>query len=357
MKMKKTLAVAASLAMAASAMSAFSAGASAVGGSKIDFEDGDFSFVYLNTDAADCTTSGLEVVDWNGSKALHLYVPAKHCAKIWFDIDSIMPRATALEVSKITWQMQTAPEDENAFINWCGGNSGTAGGFDRVNMTGGSAQKDPNWNEGTAYELAAYNPGEASPVVDCEKKFLLPTSKYTETSVNPFLGVMIWGIQAKKGVPTKGTDENGEEVETIEQGADCGLNLYIDNITFLDKDGNALDLGVSDAAPAAAETEAVTEAATEAPAEEVAEPETEAVEEVVEDEIVLEEPEFVPEADDEPIAVEEAAPVVEEAAPAVEAAPAAVPATSNTNTGNVPAAAVASVMILAAAAMAASKRK
>ena len=97
-----------------------------------------------------------------------------------------------------------------------------------------------------------------------------------------------------------------------------------------------------------------------APAEEevVAEEEAAPVEEVVEEgeDVVLEEPEFEVEEGDEPIAVEEApaeeAPAVEEAP-----APAAVPATENTNTGNVPAAAAASVMALAAAAMAISKRK
>ena len=68
-----------------------------------------------------------------------------------------------------------------------------------------------------------------------------------------------------------------------------------------------------------------------------------------EDEIVLEEPEFEPESDDEPIAVEEA--------PAVEAPPAAVPATENANTGNASAVAIVSVMALAAAAMVTSRRK
>ena len=59
MKIKKTMAAIASLAVAASAMSALSVSTSAVGANKIDFEDGDISFVYLNTDQKDCVASGL----------------------------------------------------------------------------------------------------------------------------------------------------------------------------------------------------------------------------------------------------------------------------------------------------------
>ena len=49
MKMKKALASVAAVAMAASMVSAFSVSTSALTeGTKIDFEDGDYSFVYLN---------------------------------------------------------------------------------------------------------------------------------------------------------------------------------------------------------------------------------------------------------------------------------------------------------------------
>ncbi|MBR4224895.1 MAG: hypothetical protein IKR73_08805 [Oscillospiraceae bacterium] len=324
--MKKIIASVAALALAASAVSALSTGASAIGADKIDFEDGDFSFAYLNTDDSDCVASGLEIVDHNGSKQLSLKVTHDVKPKVWFDLDSIMPRESALNIASIKMDVQSAPMDAEGVIGWKGGALGAAGGFDREKMSGAELQKNPDWSMGNQFEICAYNPGEESPVATAEIKFLLPKSKYTMEGTNPFLGLQVW-----KDDPS---DENSGPNDYI---------LYMDNIVFLDKDGNAIPLGVS--APAAAE--------------EVAEPEAEAVEEEApaEDEIVLEEPEFEPESDDEPIAVEEAAPVVEEAAPAVEAAPAAVPATSNTNTGNASAAAVVSVMALAAAAMAISKRK
>ena len=75
MKLKKTLALAGALAIAASAVSVFSTATSAIGSDKIDFEDGDTSFIYLNTDSSDCVSSGLEVVDFNGSKQLKLDIP------------------------------------------------------------------------------------------------------------------------------------------------------------------------------------------------------------------------------------------------------------------------------------------
>ena len=367
--MKKVFASVTALALAASAVSALSAGASAIGTDKIDFEDGDFSFVYLNTDQKDCVASGLEVADHNGSKALHLYVPDGQIPKVWFDLDSICDRSVTTQIMSISLEISAEPHGDDAVICWHGGTIGSAGGFDRVNMKGGDSQCNPNWSQqDNAFDISGWEIGKGSAVNTAEKKFLLPASRYTDLGTNPFFCVMVWnGDQPScKATLVKKTVDDGEgnktETEELQYGTPVGYDLYIDNIILKDKDGNALNLGVSAAAPAAAETEAVTEAATEAateaPAEEVAEPETEAAEEVAEDEIVLEEPEFVPESDDEPIAVEEAAPVVEEAAPAaVEAAPAAVPATSNTNTGNASAAAIVSVMALAAAAMAVSKRK
>ena len=351
MKMKKTLALVASMAMAASAISE--------GATKIDFEDGDCSFVYLNTDAADCVSSGLEVVDFNGSKALHLYIPKDKMPKIWFDLDSICARDVATQIGSISLDITAAPEDDSSVVGWKGGTMGSAGGFDREKMQGGAAQTDPEWSQGGDFEISAYNVNENSPTVTVEKKFLLPSSKYTATGTNPFFGVMVWKSDANKATVNKKTDDDGNETEEVVLGATCGYNLYIDNIVLKDKDGNALSLGaVAAAAPAAEETTvAETEAAPEAPAE------TEAVVEdvVEEDEIVVEE--VVEEAPVEEAVVEEA-PAVAEEAPAVEAAPAvveaapAVPAaTTNTNTGNASAAAVAGVMVLAAAAMVISKRK
>ena len=215
MKMKKFLAAAATVAVAASAMSVFSAGTSAIGSDKIDFEDGDLSFVYLNTDADACVKSGLTVTDHNGSKQLTLPVANGEWAKIWFDLDSIMPRESATQIMSVTMDIQAAPEAPGATVNWKGGALGAAGGFDRENMTGEGFQVNPDWSQGSQFEIGAYNPDEESPVAEAEIKFLLPSSRITLEGTNPFIAVQVW------------------------QASDNGYILYIDNVVFTDKDGNA----------------------------------------------------------------------------------------------------------------------
>ena len=310
MKMKKFLAAAASVAVAASAMSVFSVGTSAIGADKIDFEDGDISFAYLNTDADACVKSGLTVTDHNGSKQLTLPVKQGEWAKIWFDLDSIMPRESATKIMSVTMDVQAAPVDGDSVVNWKGGALGAAGGFDRENMTGNGWQKDPDWSQGTQFDIGAYNPGEESPVAEASIKFLMKSSQFTMTGTNPFIALQVW------------------------KADDNGYILYVDNIVFKDSAGNAIPLGV--AAPAAETTEETTVAETEAaPAEEVVE------------EVVVEE-EAAP-------VVEEV--VVEEAPAAVEATPTVVAATPSTPTGNTSAIAIVSIMAIAAAAAVASKRK
>lgn len=296
MKMKKLLAAAASVAVAASAMSAFSASTYAIGSDKIDFEDGDISFIYLNTDADACVKDGLSVTDHNGSKQLTLPVANGEWPKIWFDMDSIMPRESATQVVTVTMDIQAAPETPDATINWKGGALGAAGGFDRENMTGEGFQVNPDWSQGTQFEISAYNPGEESEVAKAELKFLLPTSRYSLEGTNPFLGVQVW------------------------QATDNGYILYIDNVEFLDKDGNPIPLGgvaaVEDAAPAAEEEAA--------PAEEEAPAET--------------------------AAAEEAAPAAEEAPAVEEPAPVAP-------TGNAPVVAMVGVLAAAGAAAVISRKR
>lgn len=329
MKLKKTLALAGALAIAASAVSVFSTATSAIGSDKIDFEDGDTSFIYLNTDSSDCVSSGLEVVDFNGSKQLKLDIPKNQIPKIWFDLDSIMPRDTAVQIGTIDVQLTMAPKNAGEALGWAGGTIGSAGGFDREKMQGGSAQKNPDWANGGDFTIEAYDPDVASEPVTTTKKFLLPSQKYSAAGTNPFFGVMVWA------------------------NADVDRVLYIDNIVIKDGKGNALPLGVAAAA------EETTAAETEAPAEEttaaVEETAAPAAEEVAEDVEIVEEVEEVEEVVEE-APVEEAAPVAEEA-PAAEAAPAPVAATTSTNTGNTGVAAIAVVMAAAGLAAAISKRK
>ena len=248
--MKKIFAGVAALAMAATAVSAMSASTSAIGADKIDFEDGDYSFAYLATDGATCVKDGLTVTDHNGSKQLTLPVAQGEWAKIWFDLDSIMPRESATQVMTVTMDIQAAPTDADATVNWKGGALGAAGGFDRENMTGEGFQKNPDWSQGNEFDIGAYEPGQESDVAKAEIKFLLPKSRFTMEGTNPFIALQVW------------------------EASDNGYILYVDNIEFLDADGNPIALGVDGAAAA--------EVVEEAPAEEAAAPEAPAEEAVVE---------------------------------------------------------------------------
>ena len=102
MKMKKALASVAAVAMAASMVSAFSVSTSALTeGTKIDFEDGDYSFVYLNLDDGS-DNSVLSVEDYDGSKQLKVDVQQTgKVPKVWFDLDKITTRENTVQISTI----------------------------------------------------------------------------------------------------------------------------------------------------------------------------------------------------------------------------------------------------------------
>lgn len=331
MKMKKALASVAAVAMAASMVSAFSVSTSALTeGTKIDFEDGDYSFVYLNLDDGS-DNSVLSVEDYDGSKQLKVDVQQTgKVPKVWFDLDKITTRENTVQISTIEMDLTFVPKSETEMVGWAGGVIASAGGFDQ-NDTKGS-QVNPNWTQTdwASEDENAYTEGMPAKV-HAAKKFLLPASKYTTEGTNPFFGIMRWA-------------------------ADTNYVMYVDNIVLKDKDGNALPVGVTAAATeeaatteeaaaeettAAVETTAeVTEAATEA---EVVE--DTAAEEVVED----------------TAAEEVAAPaeeVTEAAAEEVTEAPAAdTAATPVAATGNAAVASIAAVMAVAGAAAVISKRK
>ncbi|MCM1522933.1 MAG: hypothetical protein NC120_00590 [Ruminococcus sp.] len=332
MKMKKTLAVVASFAMAASMVSAFSMSASALTeGTVIDFEDGDCSFVYMNVDSG-ADASILSVEDYDGSKQLKVDVQKTGMVpKVWFDLDKITDRANTVQINSIELDLTFVPKNETDAVGWAGGAIGAAGGFEQSNPA--ASQKDPAWSDGqwSCEDNNAYEPGMAAKV-HVTRKFLLPSTKYTETGANPFFGIMRWA-------------------------SDIDYVMYVDNVVLKDKNGNALPIGSfaaaeeaegeADLEEGAAEeaTEAPVEEATEAPAEEATE--APAVEEVAEEPVAAVTEEVVTEA----VAVTEE--VVTEAAPA----PVAVEATPVAPTGNTTVAVIAGVMALAGAAAVATKRK
>lgn len=330
MKLKKILAGVSAAALAASMSCAFSASAVTLGADKVDFEDGDCSFVYMNVDDGGSDASVLSVEDYEGSKQLK--VDVQDCTKIpkvWFDVDKIMPRETAVQVKQVEFDVTFVPKDSAKQLGWMGGSVGVAGGFD-VNLPG-KGQKNPSWSDGSwdcADENLYVDGGIAKTHIT--RKMLLPTQMWSEKSVNPFFGFMTWANQN-----------------------DCQYTIYIDNIVFSDGSGKTFTVGLpaveeTTVEETAAETEAApAEETTAAPAETEAAPaETEAAP-----------------AETEAAPVETEAAPVETEVPATEAAPVettAAPVADTTTvpaTGNTAAATIAAVMVVAGAAAVITKKR
>ena len=330
--MKKAIASVAAVAMAASMVSAFSVSTSALTeGTKIDFEDGDYSFVYLNLDDGS-DNSVLSVEDYDGSKQLKVDVQQTgKVPKVWFDLDKITARENTVQISTIEMDLTFVPKSETEMVGWAGGVIASAGGFDQSNPQG--SQINPNWTQTdwASEDENAYTEGMPAKV-HATKKFLLPASKYTAEGTNPFFGIMRWA-------------------------ADTNYVMYVDNVVLKDKDGNALPVGVTAAATEEAATteEAAAEETTAAVEETTAEvteaaTEAEVVEDTAAEEVV-----------EDTAAEEVAAPaeeVTEAAAEEVTEAPAAdTAATPVAATGNAAVASIAAVMAVAGAAAVISKRK
>ncbi len=130
MKIKKIIAGVAAAVMACTTMAAMSVSAINAGGTSIDFEDGDFSFVYMNTDSG-ADKSVLSVEDYNGSKRLKVDVQDKKMVpKVWFDLDKITDRSNTVQIRKITFDLAIVPKTAEGIVGWAGGAVGAAGGFD-----------------------------------------------------------------------------------------------------------------------------------------------------------------------------------------------------------------------------------
>lgn len=330
MKMKKALASVAAVAMAASMVSAFSVSTSALTeGTKIDFEDGDYSFVYLNLDDGS-DNSVLSVEDYDGSKQLKVDVQQTgKVPKVWFDLDKITTRDNTIQISTIEMDLTFVPKSETEMVGWAGGVIASAGGFDQNNTQ--SSQINPNWTQTdwASEDENAYTEGMPAKV-HATKKFLLPASKYTAEGTNPFFGIMRWA-------------------------ADTNYVMYVDNIVLKDKDGNALPVGVTAAATEEAATTEEAAAAEETTAA-VEETTAELTEAATEAEVV--EDTAAEEVVEDTAAEEVAVPAETEAAAEVTEAPAAdTAATPVAATGNAAVASIAAVMAVAGAAALVSKRK
>ena len=327
MKLKKILAGVSAAALAASMSCAFSASALTLGADKIDFEDGDYSFVYINNDEPGKDSGGsddskLSVEEYEGSKQLKVDVQkCGNVPKVWFDMDKIMPRASSITVKQIDFDVTFVPKDSTKQLGWMGGSVGVAGGFD-MNLPG-KGQKNPSWSDGSwdcADENLYVDGGVAKAHIT--RKMLLPTQQWSEKSVNPFFGFMTWANQN-----------------------DCEYVIYIDNVTFSDG-SKTITVGL----PAVEET-TVEETAAET---EAAPAETEAA--PAETEAAPAETEAAP-AETEAAPAETEAPATEAAPVETTAAPVADTTTTVPATGNTAAATIVAVMAVAGAAAVITKKR
>ena len=318
MKLKKILAGVSAAALAASMSCAFSASALTLGADKIDFEDGDYSFVYINNDDPGKDSGGsddskLSVEEYEGSKQLKVDVQkCGNVPKVWFDMDKIMPRASSITVKQIDFDVTFVPKDSTKQLGWMGGAVGVAGGFD-MNIPG-KGQKNPSWSDGSwdcADENLYVDGGVAKAHIT--RKMLLPTQQWSEKSVNPFFGFMTWANQN-----------------------DCGYVMYIDNVTFSDG-SKTVTVGLPAVEETTVEetTAAAVEETTAAPAETEAAP--------------VEETTAAP--------AETEAPATEAAPVETTAAPAADTTTTVPATGNTAAATIVAVMAVAGAAAVITKKR
>lgn len=181
----------------------------------VDFEDGSMSFISLYTQPANADHSELSIVDFNGSKALYVKNVDGKVPYIAMDISSMLG-ADVSKVAKI--EMSIATEYGNGKFSACSGNIVSWAGEDL------SEYKDA-WS----VYMENKNPNKAIATVDTGEAFV------------PNAGnIILVTIDTDNGV----SEGNGS------------ASLYIDNISFMDADGNVLkaDTSVAFAAPAGFES-------------------------------------------------------------------------------------------------------
>ncbi len=225
MKMKKLLCTAASVAAAAAAVTAVSA---AVSAQVVDFEDGNYSFVTMKTDDGG-DLSVLSVEEFNGSKQLK--VDVQDCSllpKVQFDLNAMVGTDNLSDVDKIQMEVTFASKDGTTPPGWIGGALGTSGG-----------DGSPSWNQ-SDYSDGEYE-NSVSATILVERSFLLPAHKLVSGTEGTIGLLMRWA-------------------------AEVPYYMYVDNVRFLDADGNEMDLMIDASAAAQEAPAAETPADASAPA-------------------------------------------------------------------------------------------
>ena len=191
----------------------------------VDFEDGNFS-AFTVAVKADGSVDGdpalLSVVDFNGSKALFIDSQAKGTPKIKFDMTSLVGASNLDKVKTVSIDLVITQPDAVA-VPWQGGAIGATQGAD-----------GNTWYQGIEWSLQDDLKG-TSDVKTITTTFGDGFGFVNDTPATYLL--MNWG--------------------------NSGSDMYIDNVKFLDAEGNAVALAVTEvvATDAAATDDAATDAA------------------------------------------------------------------------------------------------
>lgn len=221
---KKVLSVAAALALVVTAVPANVKAATDV----LDFEDGNTTGIFANLQSDGVTIDGdaflMSVVDYNGSKALFIDVQdVANVPKVAFDVCAFVGASNIDKIATIEFDLTLVnPTGEAA--GWNGGSFGANIGAD------GSQWYDPaDWT------------------VEEYEKDTTATTKMSDTFVT--------GMGFTK-------DAAGSKYLFMKWAN--ANDMYIDNVKFLDADGNALAIQTAAVEEAAATVETATEATTTA---------------------------------------------------------------------------------------------
>lgn len=173
----------------------------------VDFEDGNFSAFYIKEGDGD--PSLLSIVDFNGSKALFIDSQEKGIPKVVIDVPALVGPDNLDKIRTIQLDLVVTQPDAAA-VPWQGGAIGSNQGADAA-----------TWYQGTEWSLQDDNKG---------------TSDVTTISTTFGDGF--------------GFVNNTPAMYLFMNWGNSGSDMYVDNVKFLDADGNAVPLVATAAASA-----------------------------------------------------------------------------------------------------------
>ncbi len=175
----------------------------------VDFEDGNFAAFYIKEGDGD--PSLLSVVDYNGSKALFIDSQEKGIPKVVIDVPVLVGPENLDKIRTIEIDLVVTQPDAEA-VPWQGGAIGSNQGKDAA-----------TWYQGTEWSLQDDNKG---------------TSDVTTISTTFGDGF--------------GFVNNTPAIYLFMNWGNSGSDMYVDNVRFLDADGNKVPLVAATAETAAA---------------------------------------------------------------------------------------------------------